>query len=175
MSKRVIESVEKENLRLRLLQEADLPMTLRWRNQDDIRSWFFHSEVISQQQHLDWFKNYILQGDDYIFIIEEIQNVPRPIGQVSIYHIDWAAQRAEFGRLMIGEQDASGKGHAFKASQMAANIAFFTLGLKEIYLEVLSDNKKAIAIYEKMGFKLSVISGDKQSMSLLANQPGINI
>ena len=160
---------------MRLLQEADLPKTLRWRNQDDIRRWFFHSEIISQQQHIDWFKNYIYKDDDFIFIVEEIQKGYRPIGQVSIYHIDWAVQRAEFGRLMIGEPDASGKGYAFKASQMAANIAFFTMGLKEIYLEVFVDNKKAIAIYEKMGFKLLGISGNKQSMSLSVNQPGINL
>jgi RimJ/RimL family protein N-acetyltransferase len=175
MSKRVIEPVVKDNLRLRTLQESDLPMTLQWRNQDDIRRWFFHSEVISLQQHLDWFKNYITKGDDFVFIIEEIQNGYRPIGQVSLYQVDWGAQRAEFGRLMIGEPDAAGKGNAFRASQMAANIAFFTLGLKEIYLEVRVDNKKAIAIYEKMGFQRSEFSGDKQSMRLLVDQPGINI
>ncbi len=174
MSKRVIEPVEKENLRLRLLREADLPMTLHWRNQDDIRCWFFYSDIISRQDHLDWFKKYLTRDDDFIFIIEEIQNGYRPIGQVSIYQVDWAAQRAEFGRLMIGESDASGKGYAFKASQMAASIAFYTMGLKEIHLEVLVDNKKAIAIYEKMGFKLLGVSGNKQSMSLSVDQPGIN-
>jgi len=175
MTKRFIEPVEKENLRLRLLQEADLPMTLQWRNQDDIRRWFFHSEVISQQQHLGWFKNYITKDNDFIFIFEEIQYGYRPIGQVSIYQVDWGSQRAEFGRLMIGEPDAAGKGYAFRASQMAARIAFYTMGLNEIYLEVLVGNKKAIAIYEKMGFKRSGISEDKQSMSLSVNQPGINI
>ena len=170
MLKRNIEPAAGETVRLRLLTEADLPTTRAWRNQDNIRRWFIHSDKISEIEHLEWFKNYSIRDDDFIFVIEEITNGLRPIGQVSIYRIDWDTQRAEFGRLMIGEPDAAGKGYAYEASCLAADIAFITLGLREIYLEVFIENVKAISIYKKMGFKSGGECGGKLCMSLQANQ-----
>ena len=54
MPKRIIAPLVNGRVRLRLLEEADLPMTLAWRNQDHIRKWFFHSDVITPEQHRRW-------------------------------------------------------------------------------------------------------------------------
>lgn len=170
MPKRNIEPAVGETVRLRLLTEADLPTTLAWRNQENIRRWFIHSDIISENEHFEWFKIYSTRDDDFIFVIEEITNGTRPIGQVSIYRIDWDSKRAEFGRLMIGEPDAAGRGYAYEASRLAADIAFITLGLREIYLEVFIDNEKAISIYKKMGFRSVGECARKLCMSLQSNQ-----
>ena len=39
--------IETERLRLRLLEERDLPLTLAWRNQDQVRRWFLHDQPIA--------------------------------------------------------------------------------------------------------------------------------
>jgi len=130
-------------------------MTLRWRNQDHIRKWFFHSDVITPEQHQAWFKRYLQQDDDYVFIIEEVAATLRPVGQVAIYHIDWAARQAEFGRLMIGEPEAIGRGLARAATGLLTDMAMDTLGFREIYLEVFADNVPALTIYTACGFQIT--------------------
>jgi RimJ/RimL family protein N-acetyltransferase len=154
MPKRSLPACENERIRLRLLQADDLPQTLRWRNQDHIRRWFFYSDLIAPEQHARWFEQYRQHDDDFVFIIEDIQAGGLPVGQVALYHIDWEQGRAEFGRLMIGEASAAGKGLAFAATQLAVQIAFQTLGLREVYLEVYADNQRAIAIYAGVGFQV---------------------
>lgn len=154
MAKRSLPAVENERARLRLLRGDDLPLTLRWRNQDHIRRWFFYSESIEPEQHAGWFEQYRERDDDFVFIIEDIQAGDQPVGQVALYHIDWLQGRAEFGRLMIGEASAAGKGLAFAATQLALLIAFQHLALQEVYLEVFADNQRAIAIYSGAGFQV---------------------
>ena len=140
-------------MRLRLLEEADLPMTRAWRNQDHIRKWFFNSDIITPEQHQAWWRRYQERDDDFVFIIEETETLKRPMGQVALYNIDWAAGRAEFGRLMIGEADAQGQGLARLATSTIVDEALTAWGIKEVYLEVLPANLPALAIYRGCGFR----------------------
>jgi RimJ/RimL family protein N-acetyltransferase len=89
-----------------------------------------------------------------------------PVGQISLYHIDWPTKKAEFGRLMIGEPSAAGKGLAIAATQLIIKFAFEDLQLEEVYLEVYADNKKAIHIYKDAGFSITDTVKDVVKMSL---------
>ena len=88
MAKRQIGPIAGQRVRLRLLAETDLPMTLAWRNQDHVRKWFVHSDVIPWEQHQRWCAHYFQRDDDFIFIIEETQNFHKPVGQISVYNIE---------------------------------------------------------------------------------------
>ena len=170
MGKRHIQPIEDNDVLLRLLQETDLPLTLNWRNQDHIRSWFFYSDLITPEQHRAWFDQYRERDDDFVFIIEETETLRRPIGQVSLYSIDWTDRRAEFGRLMIGDREAQGKGLARRAARLLVEAAFDRFGLKEIHLEVIKDNAPAVAIYRQIGFRLSDEHDDVLTMKLTQSQ-----
>lgn len=152
--KRPIKNISDEKICLCLLEEQDLPITLQWRNQDQIRRWFFHSDIIPFEQHLKWFHSYQSSDDDYVFIIKDLEANEKPVGQLAIYHIDWENRTAEFGRLMIGELSAHRRGIAYAATRLALRIAFDQLDLNELYLEVFSDNQPALSLYKKIGFKI---------------------
>lgn len=153
MGKREVRPIDDHSrVRLRLLEEGDLPLTLGWRNQDHIRKWFFYAEVLTFDQHQAWFQKYQTRDNDYVFIIEDISSGCRPVGQIAIYNIDWEKGRGEFGRLMIGDPEAAGKGFARPATQLVLSVAFGALGLEEVYLEVFANNERAIAVYQKCGF-----------------------
>lgn len=154
MAKRLIPPLEGNRVRLRLLEEADLPWTLAWRNQEHIRRWFVHSDLITPEQHHRWFEGYRDRDDDFVFVIEETQDLKRPVGQVSLYRIDWSGRRAEYGRLMIGEADAAGRGLAHEATAVLVRYATATLRMREIELEVFAHNAAAIAIYAACGFRV---------------------
>lgn len=152
--KRPIKSISEGKICLSLLEEQDLETTLKWRNQEEIRKWFFHSDILTYEQHLEWFRSYQKSDDDYVFMIKDLDDHGKPVGQVAIYHIDREKRRAEFGRLMIGELSAQGKGFAYAATNLALKIAFDQLELREIYLELLSHNKRAMSLYQQIGFKI---------------------
>jgi len=154
MTKRDVAPREKEGVRLRLLEDEDLKMTLAWRNQAHIRRWFFYAEVISWEMHTSWYETYKTRDDDFVFIIEETRTLKKPVGQVALYHIDWAQKRAEYGRLLIGEPDAHGRGMARAATNLLLEQAFAHWGLSEVYLAVYAANTAALAVYAACGFRV---------------------
>ncbi len=144
--------LEDSQVRLRPLTAEDLPMTLAWRNQDAVRKWFFHSDIISPEQHRAWFESYCERDDDFVFVIEERSTLRVPVGQVSLYHVDQTQRKAEFGRLMIGDPRARGMGLAKAATRLILDFAAHHLCLHEVYLEVYETNAPALAIYRSCGF-----------------------
>jgi RimJ/RimL family protein N-acetyltransferase len=167
MAKRPFGPLVSGKVRLRPLEECDLPLTLAWRNQDHIRKWFFTSSVITPEQHTAWFRSYREHDDDFVFIIEDLSADGRSVGQVALYHVDWVGRRAEFGRLMIGEPAAAGQGLAKAATQALVTGAFADLGLNEVYLEVMADNHPARAIYERCDFS---VTGVRDAVVLMARK-----
>jgi len=157
---------------LRLLEERDLPLTLAWRNQDHIRKWFLFSERITPEQHRAWHEKYRGQDNDFVFVIERRSADSQPVGQLSIYHIDWDRHTGEFGRLMIGEASATGKGLAREATAAAVSHAL-NHWVKELHLRVRKNNLAAIAIYSSCGFKPVEERDDLLLMSTC--EPGFNI
>lgn len=139
-------------------------MTRNWRNQDQIRKWFLHSDIIMPEQHQEWFEKYLGRDDDFLFIIEEISEFPKPVGQISLYHIDWQERKAEFGRLLVGEPTARHKGIAKKATAILLDFAFQEWGIREIHLEVLRQNEPAMAIYDQLGFLRIAETNDRIEM-----------
>jgi RimJ/RimL family protein N-acetyltransferase len=154
VGKRLIPPLRGERVSLRLLEEADLPRTLAWRNQDHIRRWFVHSDVITAEEHRRWFTGYRERDDDFVFVIEETLDLRRPVGQVSLYQIDWSRHRAEYGRLMIGAPEAAGRGLGRDATDVLIRYATTALGIREIVLDVFADNAPALAIYAACGFRV---------------------
>lgn len=165
VSKRQLPPFQNETVRLRLLAEADLTLTLAWRNKPEIRRWFFNPAELTWEQHRVWFESYSTRDDDFIFMIEDVQSA-QPVGQVSLYHIDWQTRRGEYGRLMIGDDKARGKGYAKAATRLVCQLGFEALDLVEIYLEVYEQNAAARAVYAACGFQLGFLQDGVAFMNM---------
>jgi RimJ/RimL family protein N-acetyltransferase len=152
--KHTLNPLSGNGIRLRLLTVEDLPFTLSWRNREDIRHQFIHSDIIDWENHLAWWKNYKNKSDDFVFIIEDTEILKRPVGQISIYNIDLQKLEAEYGRLMIGDIEAKRKGWAKKATNILVNWAFEVIKLNNIYLNVLKTNTVATNLYQQCGFSI---------------------
>jgi diamine N-acetyltransferase len=164
--KRHIAPLDSEGARLRLLEEGDLALTRAWRNQDHIGRWFLTSDPITPEQHQEWFRRYLERDDDFVFVIEETEILKCPVGQVSVYHIDWSQGSAEFGRLMLGEEKALGRGLARQATRRLIDEAFGSWGLRELHLECLRQNRRALAVYADCGFEVIEESGPSTIMAI---------
>ncbi len=141
-------------VRLRLLTEDDLPMTLAWRNRDEVRRWFRQSAAIDLAKHTAWFRQLQLADDALVFIVEDNNN-GEAVGQVSIYHIDRETGEAEVGRFIVAP-GASGKGFIRAAIIALSQFAFHELALARLYLEVIGNNERAIRLYASVGFEVFV-------------------
>jgi diamine N-acetyltransferase len=147
--KRILQPFGTSTVKLRLITEADLPMTLDWRNRDDVRVWFKSSHVITMDQHHAWFARYAERDDDFVFVVEA---VGRPVGQASVYGIDWNEKTAEVGRF-IAAPGSRGLGYIGVACEELLRCCALTLNLKSVFLEVKEDNVRAIRLYERNGFQ----------------------
>lgn len=146
--KRALGPYQGIRIRLRLLEEKDLPMTLAWRNKERCRKAFRTTDVIAPEHHRAWYDNHYREKEnDFIFVIE---TPARPVGQIALYGT--TSRDGELGRLMIGEDDALRKGYALEAVECVRDRVTKDLGLTEIYLQVRDDNKAAIRLYRRAGF-----------------------
>jgi len=72
------------------------------------------------------------------------------VGNIHLGRINFIHRNAEFG--MILDKQAQGKGYATSASRLVLRHAFEMLNLHRIYLSVVTENKSAIRLYERLGF-----------------------
>ncbi|MFA6551004.1 MAG: GNAT family N-acetyltransferase [Patescibacteria group bacterium] len=78
------------------------------------------------------------------------------IGTIKLEPINWRKQEAKLG-LVIGNKNYWGKGIGTEATKLMVGHAFKKMGLKKIKLSVHLENKPAIGVYEKAGFKVDAI------------------
>jgi UDP-4-amino-4,6-dideoxy-N-acetyl-beta-L-altrosamine N-acetyltransferase len=147
--KRPVSPVVESDLALRLLEEHDLSTTLDWRNREDMRHWFHTSAILSWEQHRQWFEAYRSADSDFVFVACVHG---KPVGQASLYGIDWSARRAQFGRLVVCPERQF-KGFGSRICRLTVQVAWRDLDLESLYLSVKENNVRAIAVYDAMGFQ----------------------
>lgn len=145
---KAIEAVSGEALHLKPLVHEDLPYTLAWRNRDEARVWFKHSEPVTEAQHQGWFESYLHRGDDMVWVVWA---KGRRVGQVAAYDIDHASGNAEVGRFLAAPE-AMGRGYMQRACTLLLDYCRERLNLRRVYLEVLPGNERAIRLYKGLGF-----------------------
>jgi diamine N-acetyltransferase len=146
--KRAIQPFGTGLVQLRLIAEADLDMTMSWRNHDEVRIWFKNSQIITREQHRAWYSQYLTRDDDFVFLVEA---QGRPVGHASVYAIDWVEAIGEIGRFMVAPE-AGGRGYIGLACGELLQFCAENLRLRSVFLEVKENNFRAIKIYERNGF-----------------------
>lgn len=137
-----------ERTKLRPLTESDLADLVEWRNRH--RLGFVDSSLITLEGQPAWYGSYRRRDDDFVFVIETLGG--RPIGCVSLHHVDRRAGKAELGRLMIGSPEDEGCGYALDACRALVEHSRADLGLANLYLRFRADNQRAVRLYERLGF-----------------------
>jgi RimJ/RimL family protein N-acetyltransferase len=74
------------------------------------------------------------------------------IGEVELDHILWQRREAELG-ICIARREYWNHGLGQETIRLVLRYAFDVMGLASVYLRVYSENQRAIAAYERCGFK----------------------
>lgn len=137
---------------LRKITEEDTDNIVKWRNSQDVRQWLYSQVELTNEMHLEWFKNMVCTGRciQYIITLKE-GNKCCDIGTTFIKRANTVCDIGEFG-IFIGESWARGKHCALPATKEMLNIGFREHDLQSIFLTVFEDNVPAVHTYLKAGF-----------------------
>jgi len=116
---------------------------------NDNLAYFFSSNRISLEAHLDWYHGVLLDDSQEFFVIEADGDL---VGTISLMNIDRHHKRAEYGRFLIAE-DYRSMGHGKEALTALLKYAFGTLSLHKVYGDILNTNVAAITLDERLGFE----------------------
>lgn len=110
------------------------------KNDFNLKEYFFNKSKITNAIWLGIF-------------IKENQN---HIGNIELSNINWINRSAELS-ILIGDKTAQGRGYGLEACNLIIKLAFNRLNLNRIQLGVEAENKNAINLYIKSGFKQEAI------------------
>ncbi len=89
----------------------------------------------------------------FTFGIEAL-NTDSLIGIINLVNINWISRSAEVTIFGIFDPEYWGQGSGSDAMIFLLDLAFSVLDMHNVYLWVASFNKRAIKVYEKLGFKI---------------------
>ena len=144
-------SIRNKNVFLRALEKNDIEKLRKWRNDKKNSKFLRQIPYITKDAQKRWFEKYLKNEDEICFAVEECEQLNRIVGSLSLYN--FSDDTAEFGKILIGDEEAHGKKVGYNATVAALRIAFDVLKLKKIVLEVYEDNFSARTIYEQAGFQ----------------------
>ena len=140
-----------EKLSLRTLEEKDAHLMLEWMKDATIAHNFRFdvtaATLDSVLRFINSSKN--MDVDAHFAIVNETDEY---LGTVSLKNIDNDVKSAEYAISL--RKTAQGCGFGYLATVEILEHAFFSLGLRRVYLNVLSGNAAAIKFYENFGFIL---------------------
>jgi len=142
-----------KNVRLRPVREEDLEPLRLWRCDEKATKYLTKIDHITPKKQREWFESDNANQHCYTFAIEETQTLKRMVGSVALYNIDGFF--ANFGRFLIGDLEARGKGIGSLGTILCLYIGFTELGLKTVTAHVHEENTAAIKAYEKGGFAVT--------------------
>jgi RimJ/RimL family protein N-acetyltransferase len=135
---------------LRALDRADAPTILPWVNdQQVIQHLLIHKpmNLAAEEAFIDAVNR---SEHDAVFGICD-RATGRLAGVAGLHRVDHKNRQAMFG-IFIGHARDRGKGLGTDATSLVVRYAFDTLNLNRVWLHVYEDNKRAIRVYEKLGF-----------------------
>src|SRR5690606_37884375 len=139
--------------KLRELQKDDIPSINNWRNNRDLIVYLGAPyRYINIDVEYKWYEGYLNNRNNTIrCAIVEKGKEEDILGLVSLTNINMINQSAIF-HIMIGDKSNREKGIGFFATTEILTHAFNNVNLNRIELTVLEGNKRAIRLYEKVGF-----------------------
>ena len=121
-------------------------MVLKWRNDERIAK-FMKNKSVGKEEHFAFLERLKSIQDKIYFLVND-KAMGEFIGVISF--VDITKQSCEFGVYKNPELKGVGK----KLLDLIKEYAFFTLKVGIIKAKAYNNNEKAIALYEKFGFKI---------------------
>lgn len=136
-----------ERVHLREIEEEDLEIIVRWRNDPEIVKWLFSYLPLCMAKQRRWYQSYVEDNTRQIFVIEVEK---KPVGTIGLSCIDYRNQNGELGILIDKEWQEKGIGK--ESLSLLIEFAWNEMNLRKIKVKVFKENEAAINLYKSCGF-----------------------
>ena len=149
----MIYRLEPLGFHLRKPDPGDLEPLYHYKNDPEIASLLggFHTGY-SRADLEEWIEYHRTRDDEVLWVVAD-DDLGRCVGHVGLYEIDHRSRKAEFA-ILLGERSVWGKGLGEACTRFAMACAFEELNLNRLHLGVVEHNRRALRLYEKLGFRL---------------------
>jgi len=147
-----------DQIYLRSVEKEDLPFLYLWANDPILRGLIGEvtpTSFRSLEEFLDKSRN---DNSRVWFVIVE-KETNRVIGETGLLRM-FPAWRTTDMSLIIGNEEARGKGYGAEVVRLMLNYAFGYLNFHRVAIGVVGTNERALRFYEKVGFKHEGIQRD---------------
>lgn len=141
-------SFEGNLVRLRPVNEKDLPKLIEWDENKEISRWV-GKKFSCRAEAREWYLG-TRRVDRKTFAIET--HGGKLIGEIEVLNISWRLHTGEM-RVFIGDKNYWDKGFGTDAVYTFVKGLFGNSALEKIFLRVDEDNFRARRCYQKVGFK----------------------
>lgn len=149
---RYFEKLPGERLYLSPMNPEDAALYTKWLNDMEVTRWLgnarFMCTLAAEREYLE---SGTKDNQHYNFSII-LRDGDRLLGSVGLKDVNPVYRTAALG-IFIGEAEDRSKGYGAEAIRLLLGFGFRWLGLHNIDLQVNSGNARAIACYEKVGFR----------------------
>lgn len=129
------------------LDREESEMIRTWRNHPKTREFMYNNSEISTNEHAFFISSLARASDKgYWLILDDAS----PLGTLSLTRINLTHKHAYLGIYVNPFAKAKGRGE--RLMRALISLAFERCCLHALRLEVMSENRHAIALYEKLGF-----------------------
>ncbi len=139
------------NIHLTKIEEKDMEYIYKWLSDSEFLKYYdYYPPVPQRKKDVDkTFHYYENSGKSKVFAVKNESQI------IGIAGFDDIIKENAVATLFIGlgEKSIHGKGYGTETMKLLLNYGFNELNLHRIQLNVLSFNDRAIALYEKFGFK----------------------
>lgn len=144
-----------EKVELRRHVPANRAAFQRWYADPEIARVLRHDlEPLTSAQSRSYFDTLILplSARGLCWAIHETDGESLVVGSAALTDVVRSTGSALF-RIVIGEKARWGRGYGTEATRLVLDEAFTALGLNQIRLEVFRHNHRALASYQRVGFR----------------------
>ncbi len=138
---------------LRALEPSDLDFLFKLENNTDL--WEISGTTTPYSKFV--LKRYLENAHRDIYEVKQLRlcicdRSDQVLGLIDLFDFDPKNSRAGLGIVVLDVEDR-GKGIGKEVISIISKYAFSTLGLRQLYSNIISDNKESIGLFEKMGFE----------------------
>lgn len=147
----MLKILEGKYIRLRQIEEKDLPRFRDWRNSPWIRAYTREYRPLNMLNQKEWFESLAKDRSSIMFAIEK-KDDSKLIGCCGLTHLNWKEGHGEVS-IYIGEEKWQSKGYASDALKLLLDYGFRELRLHRIYAIIYEYNEASVNFFEKNGFR----------------------
>lgn len=147
-----------ETTNLRAIERTDLERNLRWVNDREVTEHLLLRYPMSEESERAWIESVTSKAGSYTAGVDLAIEVAggeyagEHIGNCGLQPAHPLDRSAELG-VMIGAKHHWGRGYGFDAIRTLITFGFRDLNLRRIWLRVDADHARAVALYERLGFR----------------------